>query len=240
LEKAFVNTYSALAAIVLFFSILSLSAGFAGQVHIVIDPGHGTAHSRVGAAHEAELVMAVAVEVQKLLKKQRIATTLTHTRANRTENMGATPSDDTQARVAIANKKQATLFVRLHGDEPAGKAMICYPALHKDKKIAHASKYAAECLWKHIVPILQSVDSKAVSSNKKNLLYKQNVCTDNDTYIGKQNGGLLEGSRYSQVPVVLIELFPLNQACIEWLSINKNQQKYANAIVAGIQEYVSP
>ena len=207
--------------------MLSICTCCAQQVHIVVDPGHGTAHSRVGAVHEAELVMAIAVEAQKLLKKQHIITTLTHTRANRTENMGATPSDDTQARAAIANKKQATLFVRLHGDEPAGKAMICYPALHKDTHVAQESRRAAECIWRHIAPLIAPIAA-----------YKKEICTDNDTFIGKQNGGLLEGSQYAQVPVVLIEMLPLNNSCTEWLSGKKNQKKYAYAIVAGIAEYL--
>jgi N-acetylmuramoyl-L-alanine amidase len=210
-----------------FLIIFSICTCYSRQVHIVIDPGHGTAHSRVGTAHEAELVMAVAVEVQKLLKRQHVAVTLTHARVNRTENLGATPSDDTVARAALANKKQATLFVRLHGDEPAGNAMICYPALHTDIGIAQESRRAAECIWKHIVPLVSPIAA-----------YKKELCTDNDTFIGKQNGGLLEGSQYAQVPVVLIEMLPLNTTGITWLSDKKNQKKYARAIVTGIAEYL--
>ena len=81
-----------------------------GVARVVIDPGHGGRDS--GAMNEglseAELVLDVALRLEKLLLKQpRVAVVLTR-RAN-----SFVPLD---ARTAIANREEADLFLSIHGN----------------------------------------------------------------------------------------------------------------------------
>lgn len=199
---------------------------YAKKPIICIDPGHGTKNSRAGTKGEAEVVLQVAKEIGKQLQSNWNIKVV-YTRSKRNEDIGAkNPDDDNRIRAQIANQSGASLFLRLHADAADGKAAIYYPQKHPNSYIASSSKLAAEYIWTQIKTILPPNIPKA------------GVISESETAVGSQNGGLLIGSFYSKIPVVLIEMVPMNKIGKEWISQKENQQILAEAIIRGIHYYL--
>lgn len=184
---------------------------------VVIDPGHGTKNSSRGTKGEAALNLIIACKVYSLLVKEPgITPILTHNLIG--VDLGAKcPTEDNINRAQIANKKKAALFLRLHCDSPSGARAVYYPRLHPDKEVAEKSRFYAEIFNKH----LSHLPAQGRNSG---------VRGDEATAVGSRNGGLLVGSRASNVPTVLIEMLPLNTANRLWLDHPANQEMLAMAI----------
>ena len=67
---------------------------------------------------------------------------------------------------------------------------------------------------------------------------KAGILGDEKTKIGSQKGGLLVGSKFSKVPVVLIEVLPLKKETKDWLNKKGNSGKVSKAIAEGVLEYI--
>ncbi|HEV2126390.1 MAG TPA: N-acetylmuramoyl-L-alanine amidase, partial [Chloroflexota bacterium] len=95
------------------------SGGLAGK-HVVVDPGHGGRDP--GAVyhglHEADVNLAVALELRSLLEQAGATVTMTRSTAGGGGGVGNSTSTDRdlQARVDIANRAAADLFLSIHGN----------------------------------------------------------------------------------------------------------------------------
>jgi N-acetylmuramoyl-L-alanine amidase len=189
---------------------------------VVIDPGHGTRNARVGAYKEAETNLAVALKVKEDLSQLGIRAVLTHDRLG--QNLGAkNPEQDNRIRAEMANRLHAALMVRLHCDASSGEGGVFYPRLHQNHVIARESRIAASYMSKEL--------RKARIPGNTGI-----IKGDESTMVGGRQGGLLTGSKYSRVPVVLIEILPLNRTGISWIANPHNRDSVAQAISAAILE----
>jgi N-acetylmuramoyl-L-alanine amidase len=67
------------------------------------------------------------------------------------------------------------------------------------------------------------------------------VRTDNQTKVGREQGGALTGSIYSEVPVVTIEMVVLSDAAdADFIKTEEGQRRMAEAIADGVARYVGP
>lgn len=195
---------------------------------VTIDPGHGTKYSRSGASGEDEIVLALAFSLREQLVRQGVKVQLTHERADRTEDLGKSFDEDNRRRANIANDFASDLCIRLHADAPSGPAAIYYPEKHPLEVVSQGSKSAAEVIWKE----LETVYSKAPFRRA------EVIRTDEQTWVGSRQGGLLTGSIHSRVPVVLIEVAPLSKKGKEWIGEEQNMNEIAEAIARGTLRFL--
>lgn len=192
---------------------------------IVIDPGHGTKGSRGGANGEAAFNLSAAKKIFAYLdQNKRFTPILTHSFIG--ENLGArNADDDNKIRARIANRVNAKLYLRIHCDAPNGASSIYYPRLHSNRNLAKSSETFARNLNQPIRSLVSGVRYGGIRG-------------DESTAIGRKNGGLLTGSMESKVPVVLIEMVPLNSERKRWISSDANQDKMARVIASTIEKTV--
>jgi N-acetylmuramoyl-L-alanine amidase len=193
---------------------------------VVIDPGHGTRHSRGGTPREAAFALQLGQRIQQLLKERNIGAILTHSVLD--QDLGAkNADDDNRLRAGIANRSRAVLMVRLHFDYPDGRTCIYYPRLHPDKALAETSWSFAMGLW----PFLRDAVPPGTP--------KGGVKGDEATPVGKAHGGLLEGSRAAKVPVVCVEVMPLTAKNTKWLQTAGAMDALASALAQGISACIA-
>jgi N-acetylmuramoyl-L-alanine amidase len=191
---------------------------------VVLDPGHGTKNCLGGTKDEAYYTLSISKQIKKVLEQHKIRVILTHSYIG--EDLRAKDADDdNRLRAEIANKNKAILFLRIHFDCPSGASAIYYPRLHPDKVLASKSREAASYIWSNLKPVLPNVK-------------KAGILGDEKTKIGSQKGGLLVGSKFSKVPVVLIEVLPLKKEMKDWLNKKGNSGKLSEAIAEGVLEYI--
>lgn len=195
---------------------------------VTIDSGHGTKFSRSGADGEKKYAMIISIILKEKLEKEGVLVFMTHEKTDKSEFMGKNYNEDNMNRALFANEKNSDLYFRIHFDEPKGKAAVYYPEKHSDKELALKSKRASEIILKNIVEVMKASGEK----------YSKNILTDNDTLVGRENNGVLTGSKYSEKPTVLAELLPLSKTAVVWIEKKENQEKYAESLKNGIMEYL--
>lgn len=205
--------------------VLLATTAFAQQPKVCLDPGHGTKHSRGGASGEAQITLAIALEISRQLENYwNTQAVLTHRKIG--QDLGAkNPDQDNRLRAQIANQSGAFLFVRLHTDSPSGTAAIYYPQAHPDQRLAQVSQLAAKYVWTQMKTVLPTS------------IHRGGVIPESKTAIGAKKGGLLVRSRYSKIPVITIEMVPMNKNGKNWIFQKKNQQILVQAIIRGIYHY---
>ena len=183
---------------------------------VVIDPGHGTRNSRVGAVGEARFNMLIGNQLYTRLKESNVNAILTHDHIG--QDLGASDAEqDNRIRAELANKSHAIIVLRLHCDAPGGRPGIYYPALHPDHVLAEKSKSAAEL-------IAQEMNSLDVPGGPFA------IKGDESTSVGHSNHGLLTGSKLSEFPVVLVEMAALDRKGTAWLGDTQNQRRLVDAL----------
>ncbi len=67
------------------------------------------------------------------------------------------------------------------------------------------------------------------------------VRTDFQTKVGRDQGGALTGSIFSEVPVVTIEMVVLSDdADAQFIKTEEGQRRMAESIAKGVERYVGP
>lgn len=86
---------------------------------IVVDPGHGGSDTGAigpSGVKEKDVTLAISQELKSLLEKDGIKVILTRTKDQDVYGAFASPNQELQARVDIANKAHADLFISVHVD----------------------------------------------------------------------------------------------------------------------------
>lgn len=111
---------------------------------IVIDPGHGGSDTGAigpSGVKEKDITLAISQELKSLLDKDGIKVILTRTKDRDVYSSVASPSQELQARVDIANKASADLFISVHVDayedkEEGGTTTYYFDKTGQDNQLA--------------------------------------------------------------------------------------------------------
>lgn len=194
---------------------------------VCIDPGHPSETSDGANEHglsENKLNWQVALRLRRRLNALHIPSVMTKTSINqRVTN---------RRRAEIANAADAAICVRLHCDTGSGRGFTWYYPDRAGRKgdvvgppleVQRASRQAAYVLNEAMKPVLRGY------------LATNPIKTDAATGVGSRQGGVLTGSIYARVPIVLIEMCFLNQKSdARFIASPAGQEKMAQALAAGI------
>jgi N-acetylmuramoyl-L-alanine amidase len=202
---------------------------------VCIDPGHpsevASGKNIQNGTSEAHTDWAVATKLRDALEARGYEVVMTK------------DSEDelvrNKDRALVANRAQASLMIRLHCDASAERGFaVYYPDRQGRAKdgttgpgagVIEESRRAAEAVHAGLVEEL----TDALNDN--------GVRTDFQTKVGRDQGGALTGSIFSEVPVVTIEMVVLSDgADAEFIKTEEGQRRMAEAIAKGIERYVSP
>jgi N-acetylmuramoyl-L-alanine amidase len=142
-------------------------------------------------------------------------------------------------RALVANRASAALMIRLHCDASAERGFaVYYPDRRGRAKdgttgpgasVIEASRRAAEAVH------------SGLAEGLKDALADNGVRTDFQTKVGRDQGGALTGSIFSEVPVVTIEMVVLSDgADASFIKTEEGRRRMAEAIAKGVERYVGP
>jgi N-acetylmuramoyl-L-alanine amidase len=142
-------------------------------------------------------------------------------------------------RALVANRARASLMIRLHCDASAERGFaVYYPdragrakdgTKGPDAEVIEESRRAAEAVHSGLVEGL----SDSLNDN--------GVRTDFQTKVGRDQGGALTGSIFSEVPVVTIEMVVLSDdSDAQFIKTEEGQRRMAESIAKGVERYVGP
>lgn len=180
---------------------------------IVLDPGHGGIDGGkigVNGAEEKKINLEISLKIKEILEDAGMTVVMTR---NDDQRLAESQVEDLKKRAAIMNEQNAVLTVSIHQnsyhEESVSGAQVFYYTDSAEGKLA------AQILQE----ALKALDSENTKEAKGNNTY----------YILKQ----------TEVPVVIVECgFLSNFAEAEKLTDDSYQQELAEAISAGIDDYI--
>ncbi len=142
-------------------------------------------------------------------------------------------------RALVANRARAALMIRLHCDASTERGFAVYypdrPGRAKDgttgpaASVIEGSRRAAEAVH------------SGLAEGLKDALSDNGVRTDYQTKVGREQGGALTGSIFSEVPVVTIEMVVLsNDSDADFIKTEEGQRRMAESIARGVERFVAP
>jgi N-acetylmuramoyl-L-alanine amidase len=142
-------------------------------------------------------------------------------------------------RALVANRARASLMIRLHCDASAERGFAVYYPDRKGRardgttgpapSVIEESRRAAEAVHSGLVEGLDGA------------LEDNGVRTDFQTKVGRDQGGALTGSIFSEVPVVTIEMVVLSDGSdAEFIKTEEGLRRMAESIAKGVERYVGP
>jgi N-acetylmuramoyl-L-alanine amidase len=216
-------------------SKVSKTAEAPARTVVCIDPGHpsevASGQNVQNGTSEAQVDWAVASKLREELEARGYEVVMTKS----SEEELVRNKD----RALVANRARAALMLRLHCDASAASGFaVFYPdraGRAKDGSVGPArdvikeSRRAAEAVHAGLAAGL----SGALSDN--------GVRTDYQTKVGREQGGALTGSIFSEVPVVTVEMVTLSDpADAEFIKTEEGQRRMARSIADGVALYVAP
>lgn len=202
---------------------------------VCIDPGHpsevASGRNVQNGTSEAHVDWVVATKLREALAARGYEVVLTKSAEEELVR--------NRDRALIANRARAALMIRLHCDASAERGFaVYYPdrtGKAKDgttgpgRDVIEGSRRAAEAIHGGLVEGLRG----ALNDN--------GVRTDYQTKVGREQGGALTGSIFSEVPVVTIEMVVLSDAAdAEFIKSEEGQRRMAEAIADGVTRFVGP
>ena len=206
-----------------------------GRTVVCIDPGHpsevASGRNVQNGTSEAHIDWVVATRLREALEARGYEVVLTKS----SEEELVRNKD----RALIANRARAALMIRLHCDASTERGFaVYYPdrqgkakdgTTGPDRDVIEESRRAAEAIHAGLAEGLQG----ALNDN--------GVRTDYQTKVGRDQGGALTGSIFSEVPVVTIEMVVLSDAAdAEFIKTEEGQRRMADAIADGVTRFVAP
>ena len=211
---------------------LQVTTSLKEQYTVCIDPGHSKqtvgATGKVLHLREYQVCWQMAQKLKADLEAKNITVVLTK------ENEDANVGNDKRAQ--IANKHNADLLMRLHCDSGSDSGIATfYPATQGTIRVKTGPSeeiiaQSRTCARAFHSALLKSLHGK---------LHNRGIRTDAQTAVGAKLGGALEGSIYSEVPVILVEMCVLDNRKDEaFIGSEDGQKQLAQAIAAGGQAAV--
>lgn len=144
-----------------------------------------------------------------------------------------------KARALVANHASASLMIRLHCDASAERGFaIYYP--DREGRAKDGTKGPGPSVIEESRRAAEAVHA-GLAEGLKDALEDNGVRTDFQTKVGRDQGGALTGSIFSEVPVVTIEMVVLsNGSDAEFIKTEEGQRRMAEAIAKGVERYVGP
>jgi N-acetylmuramoyl-L-alanine amidase len=206
-----------------------------GRTVVCIDPGHpsevASGQNIQNGTSEAHVDWVVATKLREELEARGYEVVLTKS----SEEELVRNKD----RALIANRAGAALMLRLHCDASAERGFAVYypdrPGKAKDgsvgphRDVIKESRRAAEAVH------------AGLAEGLRGTLQDNGVRTDYQTKVGRDQGGALTGSIFSEVPVVTIEMVVLSDpADAEFIKTEEGQRRMAESIADGVTRFVAP
>lgn len=204
---------------------LALSSSVLHAQTICIDPGHSKATVGTAGKHTSEyqICWKMANLLQVALKQEGYTVLLTKSSAEQNVT--------NVERASIANRAKAALLIRLHCDADNDHGFATFYPAQKGKirgkegpsdVVMERSHESASRFHKASVEALQGA------------LKDRGLRTDMQTAVGRRLGGALEGSIYSEVPVLLVEMCILQNPKDErYILSQEGQKQLVRAMVKG-------
>ena len=209
--------------------------GTSARTIVCIDPGHpsevASGKNVQNGTSEAAVDWAVAAKLREALEARGYEVVMTKSAEDELVR--------NKDRALVANRARAALMIRLHCDASAERGFAVYypdrPGRAKDgttgpaRDVIEESKRAAEAVHSGLAEGLAG----ALSDN--------GIRTDYQTKVGRDQGGALTGSIFSEVPVVTVEMVVLSDGSdAEFIKTDDGQRRMAEAIAKGVERYVGP
>jgi N-acetylmuramoyl-L-alanine amidase len=202
---------------------------------VCIDPGHpsevASGRNVQNGTSEAEVNWVVAEKLRAALEARGYEVVMTKS----SEEELVRNKD----RALIANRAGAALMLRLHCDASAARGFaVYYPDRRGRAKdgttgpgpdVIEESRRAARAVH------------AGLAEGLRGALEDNGVRTDYQTKVGREQGGALTGSIFSEVPVVTIEMVTLSDpGDAEFIKTEEGQRRMADAIADGVGRFVAP
>ncbi|HEX8118648.1 MAG TPA: N-acetylmuramoyl-L-alanine amidase, partial [Pyrinomonadaceae bacterium] len=206
-----------------------------GRTVVCIDPGHpsevASGQNVQNGTSEAHVDWAVATKLREALEARGYEVVLTKSSEEEVVR--------NRDRALVANRARAALMIRLHCDASTERGFAVYYPDRQGKArdgsvgptqgVIEGSRLAAEALH------------AGLAEGLKGALEDNGLRTDYQTKVGREQGGALTGSIFSEVPVVTIEMVVLsNPADAEFIKTEEGQRRMAEAIADGVTRFVPP
>jgi N-acetylmuramoyl-L-alanine amidase len=192
----------------------SVAGGIRGK-HITLDPGHGGsdpgAHGSVTGVEEKSITLPVAKKLKAILENKGVIVSMTRTTDVDVWGSDATDAQELQARVDVAEKNKADLFISVHCNANTNKSIGGFSTYYNPKT---------------------SYDDKIADCIQNSLLK-----TGNLRDLGTRAANLYV-NKHCSMPGALVELlFLSNEREEKLLRSNWFQNKMAQAIADGIEDF---
>lgn len=202
---------------------------------ICIDPGHpsevASGRTMQHGTNETRVAWEVSLKLRRALEERGYAVVLTKSAEDELVK--------NRDRATVANRARAALMVRLHCDASIERGFAVYYPDRQGKtkdgvvgpapEVVEGSRRAARAIH------------GGMSEMLKGFLNDNGIRTDYQTKVGREQGGALTGSIFSEVPVVTIEMVVLsNEQDAAFIKQEEGQRKMAEAIAEGVTRFISP
>lgn len=229
---------------------------------IVIDPGHGGYDpGAVGVLNgkqyrECDIALSVALKVGRMIEKNMPQVNVIYTRAS-DKHWSTNKTRDLQARVDIANKADASLFLSIHCNAAkatsASGAVTLIMGESSPKRIQQNADVIEDAYRDDLVDMSDAATAAAVRAYIQTVQFTllQNSNTFANLLQKYHKNAVGHGNRrslvygqplwvlcYTQMPGVLTEIgFMSNKHDLQIMATDAGQQKIAKAIYDGFAEY---
>ncbi|HYE13557.1 MAG TPA: N-acetylmuramoyl-L-alanine amidase [Pyrinomonadaceae bacterium] len=202
---------------------------------VCIDPGHpsevASGRNEQNGTNETRVAWSVALKLRESLLARGYEVVMTKSAEGELVR--------NKDRALVANRARAALMVRLHCDASVERGFAIYypdrPGRAKDgstgpgSPVVEASRRAARAVHSGMAELLAGS------------LNDNGIRTDYQTKVGREQGGALTGSIFSEVPVVTIEMVVLSDPQdAEFIKSEEGQRRMAEAIAEGVGRFVGP
>lgn len=232
------------------------------KMTIVIDPGHGGYDPGAVATlngkqyRESDIALSVALKVGRMIEKSMPQVNVIYTRAS-DKHWSTNKTRDLQARVDIANKADASLFLSIHCNAAkatsASGAVTLIMGESSPKRIQQNADVIEDAYRDDLVDMSDAATAAAVRAYIKTVQFTllQNSNTFANLLQKYHKNAVGHGNRrslvygqplwvlcYTQMPGVLTEIgFMSNKHDLQIMATDAGQQKIAKAIFDGFAEY---
>ena len=229
---------------------------------IVIDPGHGgydpgaVATLNGKQSRESDITLSVALKVGRMIEKNMPQVNVIYTRAS-DKHWSTNKTRDLQARVDIANKADASLFLSIHCNAAkatsASGAVTLIMGESSPKRIQQNADVIEDAYRDDLVDMSDAATAAAVRAYIQTVQFTllQNSNTFANLLQKYHKNAVGHGNRrslvygqplwvlcYTQMPGVLTEIgFMSNKHDLQIMATDAGQQKIAKAIYDGFAEY---